>query len=1241
MHSNNNNTAQSIVGLLNVETVSTASLHGGPNKGPTKFSRQRSQRDSVSGGPALRLTAKFLVGGGRNPPFDPLSLIKAGDVEQNPGPATPSANKAGDVAQSSGPATPPDNNAGEVAQNTGPATPPTTKVGDVAQNTGPATPPASNPAIRVIAGDRGHSSSQTNTSQHFPKDQTCNKCGRKGRLDTNPFICSAPGCTERCHRIKTCSGISRYSASKNWLCSLHSPGTSGCPQPQVVLAAGTCHTCDRGIRSGVDRFKCAEGACKEECHKGEKCSNFNRQYWKNAAWRCSTHSTLAQTRSSTPPPIPDRPKSKCQACRRPVKCNTTPAVCSSCSLHFHASCLPKAISRPAREEIVAGLVAWKCDKCKQKDKDPNYIQMVGGTKIETSAQDLRKFSKSSLRILQWNADGINTKLSELELRLFEDDYDICVVQESKLRGHQETPRIKNYTTIRTDRPVPTGGGGLLTFIKSSLIFERVQESSQNGTEASSLRVKMGKRQWATICNVYCPPVRSHSRTASLDTACFPHTEESIIMGDFNAHNTLWDPFQPEDDRGERLLDWTLDHDLRIMNDGSPTRLNTKARHQTTSSDVSQCPVSDSRVPSQGGSSMGRSAPDVTICGGTWRDKCSWCIVDPIGSSDHTPISVTLDTKVTHGSVFKGRAAWRTSNVDWKSFQDEVESSIPQMPNTNIHAMSTEFHKALISAGHKHVGTVKPGSRSKRWITPAVREARKERNRLRHRLPTHRAEWVEACKKAQELQQQARTDAWREILDDATNAQDDSKLWKVIKSLNGSPENNSPNEAMSFGGRLITSNKRKADIFVNHYAKVSGSQMSKSDRDLNRDTKKRLRAIGNGAPGTSQPRPTKIGRNPDQIRSGPVKEGGEELNHSRPSNPVVPSNRDQETDFPEFTLNELKGAISKIKSRGAPGPDNIPPMFLKNLGPKALERLLLIFNECLRSGDVPQPWKNATIIPILKRGKPTSALASYRPISLTSCVVKLLERMFSERLYFLAERGNWFSRLQAGFRKGRGVEDQILRMTQRISDGINAYERSILVLLDFSKAYDTVWRQRLLQTLQDQGVPNQFVLFLSNFLQNRQAKVRFNGALSKSRKMSQGLPQGSVLAPILFLFYINNLASLLPADLTISMYADDVSILSSDKNRAIAQSKAQEAVDIVVSWSKEWKLNLNGSKSEVSFFSNKKEDLGWTPTISIGGQDVRFEPTPRLLGVTLDRNMSFGTHVDLTVSKVAKKCRFYE
>ena len=342
--------------------------------------------------------------------------------------------------------------------------------------------------------------------------------------------------------------------------------------------------------------------------------------------------------------------------------------------------------------------------------------------------------------------------------------------------------------------------------------------------------------------------------------------------------------------------------------------------------------------------------------------------------------------------------------------------------------------------------------------------------------------------------------------------------------------------------------------------------------------------------------------------------------------------------PDFTIAELKHAISRMKSRGAPGPDNIPPLFLKHLGSRALDWLLHIFNVSLRNAEIPQVWRNAIIIPLLKSGKSPSELASYRPISLTSCIMKLLERMISERLYDMAEKNSWFSCLQAGFRKSRGVEDQILRFTQQISDGFQRNEKSIMALLDFSKAYDTIWRQRLLLTLSKRGVPNLYVSWLNQFLQNRQARVRFNGMLSKSRKMNQGLPQGSVLAPILFLFYIDELAKIMPTNVTVSLYADDVSILASSRSKTEAEDQAQQAVDTVKAWSDRWKLRLNGVKSEVSTFSLSNEDSTWRPQINIDNTPLRFEPNPKLLGVTLDRRLTFTRQVELTMAKASSKMR---
>ena len=215
--------------------------------------------------------------------------------------------------------------------------------------------------------------------------------------------------------------------------------------------------------------------------------------------------------------------------------------------------------------------------------------------------------------------------------------------------------------------------------------------------------------------------------------------------------------------------------------------------------------------------------------------------------------------------------------------------------------------------------------------------------------------------------------------------------------------------MLHNGRLISSNKKKANLFAHHYAAVSKLTFSEEERDENRRLKKILQS---------------------------------------------PSVDDK--SCLEFSMSELKKAIRKMKTKGAAGPDEISPSFLKALGPNALAELLAIFNISLTSGITPQAWRSAIIIPLLKQGKPASDLASFRPISLTSCVGKLLERMIADRISHLAETGNLLNAQQAAFRKGRSCEDQIIRIMQAVEDGFQQKksQRSVLVLLDFSKAYHT-------------------------------------------------------------------------------------------------------------------------------------------------------------------------------------------
>ena len=338
------------------------------------------------------------------------------------------------------------------------------------------------------------------------------------------------------------------------------------------------------------------------------------------------------------------------------------------------------------------------------------------------------------------------------------------------------------------------------------------------------------------------------------------------------------------------------------------------------------------------------------------------------------------------------------------------------------------------------------------MSPKVKSLVQKRNKLRKQISTRRKEWIECCRQVTAAKTEAKHEKWVEVVSSSISDSDERGLWKLIKSLNGTPNLNSPSEAMTIKGKKVISPVKKAEAFASHYAKVSRLKFSRPEKSVARKLKRLLRA--------------------------------------KPS----------DTTIPLFTLEELKSAITKMRRKGAPGPDNIPPAFLKELGPIALNELLEICNISLRTAECPQGWRDAIIIPLLKAAKPPSDLASYRPVSLTSCVAKVVERMFAERLYHLAETNGWFASIQAGFRRGHSCVDQIIRLSQAIEDGFQQkpFHRAVMVLLDYSKAFDTVWRSKLLLSMAEKGVPIEYVSWINSFLQNRQARVRLHNETSGSR-----------------------------------------------------------------------------------------------------------------------------------------------
>ena len=261
------------------------------------------------------------------------------------------------------------------------------------------------------------------------------------------------------------------------------------------------------------------------------------------------------------------------------------------------------------------------------------------------------------------------------------------------------------------------------------------------------------------------------------------------------------------------------------------------------------------------------------------------------------------------------------------------------------------------------------------------------------------------------------------------------------------------------------------------------------------------------------------------------------------------------------------------------------------------------------------------------GKPLDSPASFWPISLTSCASKLFERMILSRLLFFLESHSILSPRQTGFRPGRSTLDQILSL----SDGFNKPRPgspTILYTIDFSKAFDCVWHPALFHKLILAGLPPCFARWTQSLLSYRCTCVVFQNHKSRSFRVRRGVPQGSVLGPVLFPLFINDLPASLPSSVSRSLYADVLAIWSSSPS----VPSAVEATPGALFRLEPGCLPLNPSKCETSFFSVDPHQAHLHPNLLLLGSRLRFNPTPTFLWVTFDRTLSFSKHVSSLKAK---------
>jgi potassium voltage-gated channel Eag-related subfamily H protein 8 len=241
-----------------------------------------------------------------------------------------------------------------------------------------------------------------------------------------------------------------------------------------------------------------------------------------------------------------------------------------------------------------------------------------------------------------------------------------------------------------------------------------------------------------------------------------------------------------------------------------------------------------------------------------------------------------------------------------------------------------------------------------------------------------------------------------------------------------------------------------------------------------------------------------------------------------------SSSEEESYNLPFSLSELKSFISDL-SCTAPGPDKIHNEILKRLPDETLALLLDFFNNFWTTHTFPDSWRDATIIPIPKPGKDHSDPSNYRPIALTSCLCKLMEKLVNGRLMFHLENSKLLSNLQCGFRKNRSTIDHLVRLERFIREAFANQEHLVAVFFDLEKAFDTTWKYGILKDLHGLGLRGHLPEFIKNFLSYRRFSTKVGNSFSDPQDQEEGVPQGSILSPILFEVKINSITSTLLAN----------------------------------------------------------------------------------------------------------------
>ena len=576
-------------------------------------------------------------------------------------------------------------------------------------------------------------------------------------------------------------------------------------------------------------------------------------------------------------------------------------------------------------------------------------------------------------------------------------------------------------------------------------------------------------------------------------------------------------------------------------------------------------------------------------------------------SNHLPIEISIDT-TPHRNTYTNHTKYKFDQTDREVFESTLEEALGSADFSGLTSTSDldKYADFIITAISTAADKAIPTSESVRpESTPISDETRaliKEKRKLRRLYSQKKEPAVKT--RINQLQKQVKEDlkveslvSWENFCNSISLESDPNKSWRKTKNfLKPKGQRNYP--TLRHANKVAKTNADKAQLFAESVEKHFGIESDHFDSNHFHDVNKIVE---------DNHRYFYPPEDPDDYRFD------------------VGNEHELVADVDAPALIKL---VKFLKRGKAPGPDTIPSEVLR-LGTTTslFHHLAKLFTSSIQLGYIPTAWKVATLRMLLKPDKLPSLTTSYRPISLISSIIKLFERVIEQRLRSHLEHIGFINKHQSGFRRAKSTDDHLFRLSQSIMESFNRGEHVVAAFLDVKKAFDNVWHNGLRYKIFQLDLPTKMTRWLSDFLVARLIQVNVNNFFSNQINPKMGVPQGSVLSPLLFLIYVNDLLAPHHNQNSLSQFADDTAQWAFSLNVRFAAKLLQQDLLKLAMWCAKWRIKLNPEKTKVIIFSRsilaRKTELN----LKLYGETLKIYPQVKFLGITFDSQLNFKKHFE--------------